>query len=310
VKRFRIGIVGVVALACVAATAQTLTAPSDPPPAAAPAIGRITLTAEVPQKTIPANRDVPLAVTLSWTGGAQDYRLDRIEPPQLENLSILGSATDAAKEALAGGLRYSNRTTYRLHPDGEGRAAIGPATAYYREAGSDELKMLRSERIELTVGPPARGFLDSGNRAKVLAFAGGLVLLAAVVLGIRALVLRGSKPAGDAPREPTPEEELAAALAETAKALQAGEFGGYYLGIADAVRRFARRSWKMAERAETTGDLLARLAAAGASEETRAAIGEILSACDYGRYTGTIPTHTEASALLAKARALASTSNS
>ena len=290
------------------AARETAPAPAPPPPSApSPAIpvsGRISFSADAPDSAYPANAEIELTVTLSWTGREDDYRLDRIEPPDLTNLLILGSGTETVKEVSGTASTYHHVLNYRLRPEAEGRASVGPAAAYYRSRGSEELRMVSTQRIELEVTPPEYGFFEVERNVKLVAFAGGLVALAFVLLGLRYAILRRvrARRAAAIPPEAPPLEQCQENLMFAAGLLEAGEHAAFYAAVAEAIQTLTRRVFRLPAKTRTTQDFLAHLETIEVDEKAMEQTREVLESCDYARFTGKIPTHTEGSNLLTLAR--------
>ena len=280
-----------------------------PPPAAGPAAEGISFSAQVDKTEVAANEPFDLSVVVKWSGAADTYGLDRIEPPELDNLRILGSRTEATKSITGEKLDFIRKTTYRLQPEAEGRASIGPATAYYREQGADDLKMMTSDRIEVTVGPPEVGLFEVKRNVQIALFAGGLIVLAIVLLVVRAVVVRRARAQAEreAAKEPAPIPQYEAAMEDVSAHLQSGDFAAFFRAIDGAVRRLAIRQAKLPARAETIPDLTARLRSAGFNPLAIESIEILLRECENARFTGRTPTHSEASVFLARAKGLPAT---
>lgn len=264
----------------------------------------INLASNVEQASYPLNKDIVLTITLSWTGQEDRYRLDRIEPPEMENLLILGSETGAVKEIFEQEISYRRTTTYRLRAEKTGRASAGPATAYYKEGDQEQLQLIASGRIEMEITDAKYSFFEQEKNIRIVIFIAALLVLGLILLAIRHLLVKreAKKPEIVVTVEESPTGLFEADLAGAEKLLKAGDYGKLNAAVAEAVSHLATRTYKLAQRTETTTDLLIRLASADAPDDLVRQLGQLLESCDYTRFSGKVLTHTEASELFAELR--------
>jgi len=253
------------------------------------ASGGIQVEARLDQDQVPQNMTLEFTTTVRWTGQGNDYILDPADPPTLENLVLVGSTTRATKGIQAGEQVQILETTYVFKPLAIGPAKVIPPTIHYLDTVNEKHGELKAADVGLVVIDPVPTGPFSRIEVKIGLFAGALILLAAILFGIRKVVVAGksAKPMPTVSREEQlARESLAVRFEELTKMVRRGEPGPFAQGLAELIRRWALVAYGVSAAEKTTGEFIRSLESAGLSPAWAERISEILKVCDTARFGG------------------------
>ncbi len=160
----------------------------------APVAVKTSLSAE----TVPLNGEVVFSIELSWRGVLDDVRIQALEEPDTDNLTLTGrgSANRVVADS-AGGSRSLKRFDFYFKPQATGRARIKPVSVRYLYR--ERVRTVYSDAAFLEIAPPVEKSRPVYMPGSILLWAMVLVFAGAVVfVTIRFFLLRrGQKPPVD-----------------------------------------------------------------------------------------------------------------
>jgi len=122
----------------------------------------ITASGSLERDQTPLNRIVKYTLTVSWSGAGNDFVVDPPEPPTLENLALLSSASRSIRGMDNDRQVQQLLIVYELRPLQVGPAKIAPPAIRYLKTATNELGTLEVAEQALSVSAAPTGLLSRG----------------------------------------------------------------------------------------------------------------------------------------------------
>jgi hypothetical protein len=221
---------------------------------------------------IPLEDSLIFVVRLVWQGEQDQYLIEPIQAPALENLHLLGlrAETDSYQEE---GVTYTRKEYfYSMIGDTVGPAGIGAVAVTYYDTDTDQANQFTSQAYRVAIIPPL-----NPEKSRFLWF----LLAIAVLLGL-GYVLRIYRRVKVPPKETStpksPEEEAR----EKVTTLRLGGTENLHPELKNIVIRYLEKKSGLRLRGKTTSDVVSLLDFLPA--EKKEIVREVLQACDQAQY--------------------------
>ncbi|MDQ7052888.1 MAG: hypothetical protein Q9P14_08360 [candidate division KSB1 bacterium] len=244
----------------------------------------VTLRATLKQDEVPLNRQAVLVVEAQWQGSPDAVQFYPLEPPQVSNLKIIGTASANRVESLGEQVLTTRRYEFTLQPEGLGMAYIDEIRLTYKDADGNE-HSLQTPRLQLKVvdAVPEPGENHAGLIA--LMSVAVILLLAGGVWRWRERARRKAADLQQVEAEKTLEEEFLERLGAEIQ-LQSQNLLEEYAKLARLLRQYVQRTLKLDSGMGSTEELVKILKTAGTPVEVVMQVQEVLQACDVVKFSG------------------------
>lgn len=280
------------------------------------AVGRYSIKASLESRRIPELEPVTLTVTISGTGNVRT--VPEPELPDLPDLKVYESGSSTDTSAKSGAVSGAKRYEYVLVPQSSGAKTIpGFALSYFDPSkGAYQRSVTGEIALDVTPGTADAGRAELPVRAAISRLGRDvryirqpdgvlrraprpvharpsflllqlvpIVTLAAVVV-VKRRRDRFAVDSGLARHVRAPAEARRALRAARAS-IAGGESAAACSAIARAVTDFIGNRWNVQASGMTMAEIDSTLARAGADQDLRAGVRDVLSACDFGRFAAT-----------------------
>jgi len=305
--------------------------PPNAPPAFDGAVGQFTLATEVDTDSVKVGEGVTLTVRLQGTGNLSTVSPPAVDPPSDVEVYEPSVRTDLDRSGNA--VRGTKSFTYTLVPRSNGRFTLPPIRFAYFDPATERYRTRRSEptALQVTGDVPPDAVAQTGQGLPVGNIAGPLdpdghwvrpdrpplyqqpwaygALLVPIVLAAGGLTYRryvGARAAAPLEEPPAGLDVAQQHLQDAHRHLREGKVDAFHQTVERAVLTFFATRLNLSQ---TPGglarDALARaLTRHDVPDPERAALHDLLDACDEAQFTPAAPSHNTMEATLDQAQTL------
>ena len=269
--------------------------------AALPLRSQVEVMAELDSARILIGDQVNLTLRITRAPGVQVSRVDWTGLEQSEQLEIVeeGRLDTVAGESGATLLQQQ----VRLTSFDSGYHRIPPVAVHYLSEDGRGIARTNDLMLEVATFPiqsdsaalaPIKTILEEPLRLQdVLPYVIGALLLLALVLGIRYLLQRRSRPAAAPPPEvQRPAHEIALeklAALEAARLWQKGQIKTFHSELTHILREYLENRYRVRALESTSQEILAQLTDTGLEASWRHQLGELLQRADLVKFAKATP---------------------
>lgn len=243
----------------------------------------VKISARLVKDEIPMNRDVHLIVSASWNGASNEIKFFPIDPPTTTNLKLVSTSTANIVQSDKDGVSSIRQYEFIFRGETLGMAYIDEVILRYHDADLQE-NVLRTARLPLKIIDPVRenSGLTTENVILILVFFG----LFGAIFTFYYWKKKNRDETGDEPLPVKSNFQEAVDDLRDKINLQTSDINGQYAEISRIMWRYLRHRFDLQPAVGTTEELMRKLEANKVSLDDRAALQEMMQACDLAKFSG------------------------
>jgi len=246
---------------------------------------RIELRASVDETQLPQNETTTLTITLKWFGSQDDFEIEPLSPPSMDNLRIVSSSSSVETKLDEGKQVTLRKYEFTLRGESQGVATIGRVQVNYRHTETGESSFLETQPIQLEITPATspKG-LKFGLLPLIVVIA--IVAVISIFMINRAVVSKRETPPTSALEvlPPTLEERLLEKVREIESGLGDLTAEELYGRVRSIALDYLEEKHELAARSSTTADVVAEFEQKNLPEGVSGSLKRVLEACDEVRF--------------------------
>ncbi|RME00167.1 MAG: hypothetical protein D6814_04085, partial [Calditrichaeota bacterium] len=248
------------------------------------AAGEVKLSAKLQEQKVPLNREAHLIVEAQWQGKPNQFTLSPVEPPNVTNLKITGTAVSNRVETANEQIVTIRRYEFTFKPLALGMAYIDGISLQYKDQ-NDESYSLEAPRLQLEV---IDAVPEPGKRPllPILGISLAILIIAAGAIFAWKRKERRRREAEAAQAEEKSLEEIFTERLHQEVSLDADDLPQQYAGISNLLRKYLIAAFSLGQGVGTTEELIGILEQKQVPTEQLTRIQEVLQTCDVVKFSG------------------------